>query len=270
MTSLINTLVKSYQCVHLEIEFEIDKSQLCIIIFTLDVRRLYRPISYQLVSHRTKKYVIKISNDASGEFAAEFSKEPGPMRLPRLHGFKDAILLFYYPISILQILFHGTVKDGVCIKALKLDNPHAEKRNSHKYEAAAQPPNSEPAQRMQRNQLEKENREEHKEELSSPQLARLQEGYRNKYAFQRNKQEPNVNGAGSGVGGESEGCAANSQDNVPANQSNKLPVGICIRPSEDECNSNNPMTTTCAKERMSTTEYQRSPIRRFNHPVSSS
>ncbi|KAM7536696.1 hypothetical protein Aperf_G00000082569 [Anoplocephala perfoliata] len=94
------------------------------------------------------------------------------------------------------------------------------RRNSHKHEAAAQPSNSEPVQRIQRNQREKEH-----------------------------KEEPNVNCAGSGVGNESEGCAANSEDNVPANQSNKLPAGICISPSEDECNSNNPMATTCAKER---------------------
>ncbi|KAM7536259.1 hypothetical protein Aperf_G00000082654 [Anoplocephala perfoliata] len=119
------------------------------------------------------------------------------------------------------------------------------RRNSHKHEAAAQPSNPEPVQRMQRNHREKE----HGEELSSPQLTHLQEEHQNKYALQRNKQKPTVNGAGSGMGGESEGCAANSQDNVPANQSNKLPVGICISPSEDECNSNNPMTTTCTKER---------------------
>ncbi|KAM7536604.1 hypothetical protein Aperf_G00000082700 [Anoplocephala perfoliata] len=152
-----------------------------------------------------------------------------------------------------------------------------EKRNSHKHEAAAQPSNSEPVQIMQRNQREKEPRNEYKSvvkiegclmggfismterlnwniertsrELSSPQLTQLQEGHQNKYAFQRYKQEPNVNGAGSGVGGESEGYAANLEDNVLTNQSNKLPVGICISPSEDECNSNNPMTTTCAKER---------------------
>ncbi|KAM7537312.1 hypothetical protein Aperf_G00000063953 [Anoplocephala perfoliata] len=85
------------------------------------------------------------------------------------------------------------------------------------------------------------------QELANLQLDRLRRECQAKYAFLRNKQRSSARRDDSNVAGKSEDCAAKSDDNIPIDQHNHLPIGICGSQLEDEHKPNGPMTTVCSK-----------------------